>query len=96
MEQGLTMLQADTFMRCNEVFAGHDVADFLVHIGFKTKVPVGDDAHQLVTAGHGDSGNAITGHQLHDFLDGAFRANGQRVDDHAALRFFDLVDFHGL
>ncbi len=80
----------------HQIFLGHDIGDRLVEPGFETQVAVGEDADQLAFLADGNTGDPVGLHQVESFINLLFRLHGDRIDNHAAFRFFHLVDLKRL
>ena len=100
VQQPLGFGLLDALLDRDQVLMGHQFMDLLVRVGGKTNVPVGQDANQVAGAGavtaamldHGDPGDAMGLHQCERFRQWRIRADGHRIDDHAAFEFLDLAD----
>jgi len=79
-----------------QVLLRHELGDLHRLVRFEAKVPVGDDADELVPLYHGNAGNPVLGHQLENIADLLVGIDGYRIDDHAALGLFHLVYFMSL
>lgn len=82
--------------RGHEVFAGHDLADGAVEIIFKTKVAVGEDAHELAVDRNGHARDLVARHQRQRVGHQIVRPEEEGVDDDAVFAALDLVDIGGL
>ncbi len=80
----------------DQVFPGHHVAHGNFGARFKAQIAIGEDAHQPLALRNGHAGDAVAAHDLERVADGFLRADGDGIDDHAALGAFHLVDFAGL
>ena len=82
--------------RRNQTLMGHHLPYPQGRVGDKPQISVGDNAHQLFAFEHRHPGNAVGAHDFLHILDGAVHFNGNRVNDHARFRFFDLDHFKDL
>ena len=83
--------------RDGDELAGHDLFDSQAQALLEADVPVGQDADQLVGfVGDGQARDVVFLHDLEGLGDLVLRAEGDGLDDHAALVAFDLVDLLGL
>ena len=77
--------------------AGHQVGHFLVRVGGKAHIPVGQNAHQFVTClfaiNNRDTANAMRFHHRQRVTQRFIRGDRQRVDHHAGFKFFHLGNF---
>jgi hypothetical protein len=80
----------------------HQLRDFLLRIGRKPHVAIGENAdqfpgHVLGRAGdHGDAGNAVVLHQRQRVRQRGIRTDRQRIDHHAGFVLLDLPHLGGL
>ena len=80
----------------DQVFLGHHVADGNIGARLKAQIAIGEDAHQPLALRHRHAGDAVAAHHFERVGDQLVRADGDGIDDHAALRALHLVDFAGL
>src|SRR5215203_3380234 len=84
----------------DKVFARHHRRDRAVDVGLESQVPVREDTDEPSFFGpaFGDrhARDAVLLHQLERFVNAALRRERDRVDDHAALRALDTIDFRRL
>ena len=83
-----------------ERLARHHVGDRAVDVGLEAQIAVGEDADQppFLAAVLGDrhAGDAVLLHQVERFEDPVGGGERDRIDDHAALRALDAIDFRRL
>ena len=100
MQQALGFLLVDTILDRHEVFAGHQFVDLLARVRRKAHVAVGQNTDKAARAACAlddrDAGNAMGTHQRLGFRKRCFRADGHRIDDHAAFELLHLANFFGL
>ena len=80
----------------DQVLLGHHVADGNIGAGFKAQVAVGENADQPLAARNRHAGDLVAAHHFESVGDHLVGPDGDRVNDHAALRALHLVDFAGL
>ena len=91
-----SLLQGRSRRHGDQLVLGHHVGDRLVQFGFETQVAIGQNTDQLAILGDGNPGDAVFLHQLKGLIDFLVGMHRDRVDNHAAFRLLDLVDFEGL
>ena len=69
----------------DQVLFGHHVADGDVGAGLEAQIAVGEDADQPLALRDGHAGDLVAPHHFERVGDHLVRADGDRVDDHAAL-----------
>ena len=62
----------------------------------EAQVAVGENPDQLAVFGNRQTGDAVLVHDLLGVGDLLVWRHGNRIRDHAALEFFDFLDFAGL
>ena len=96
VQHPLGFVLADALAHRDEVFMRHQLGDFLVGIGGKAHVAVGEDAdqlsrHPLAGAGdHGNAGETVILHQRQRVRQFGVGTDGQRIDHHAGFEFLHL------
>ena len=102
VQHPLRLVLADALAHRDEILMRHQLGDFLLGIGRKPHVAVGEDAdqfpgHVLGCAGdHGNAGKAVVVHQRHRVRQHGVGADGQRIDHHAGFVLLDLPHLGGL
>ena len=92
----LRLLKRRADGRGDEVFAGHDFADFAAVIRFKAKVAVGQDADKFAVAGNRHAADAIARHQVFRVLNQVIGREEEGVGDNAVLRALHLINLRCL
>ena len=92
----LRLLQSDAFGSRDQPLAGHGFLDLFGEIRLELQIPVGDDAHQLVSLRHGNSGDAEFSHQSICICQCVFRSQRKWIGDDPVFRTLDLVHLLGL
>ena len=99
MQQAFGLTHIDGLVDRDEVFMGHQFGDFLLRIGGKANVPVGQNANQLsvaasVVAGldNRNAGNLVVRHDLKCFSQFCGWRNCDRIDHHAGFELLHLCD----
>ena len=95
-ENLLRLLKRRADGRGDEVFAGHDFADFAAVIRFKAKVAVGQDADKFAVAGNRHAADAIARHQVFRVLNQVIGREEEGVGDNAVLRALHLINLRCL
>ncbi len=90
------VLQGGSRRHRDQIFLGHDMMDRLFQIGLETQIPIGEDADQLAVFGDRHAGDAVFLHHVHGVADLLVGTHGDRIDDHAALRFLHLIHLERL
>ena len=80
----------------DQILLGHHVADGHIGARFKAQIAVGENADELAALGHGHAGDLVAPHHFEGVGNLLIGPDGDRIDDHAALRALHLVDFAGL
>ena len=84
-------------MRRDQILCRHIIADGAAVVGRKTHIAIGENAHQFaVHIDDRDAADAVATH--HTFGRGQRRVRGQgdRIDDHATLTAFNLINLFDL
>ena len=93
VQQRHCFFTAGTFLHCYQtLFRRHDVSDGLVQVGFKTQVPVGDDADHSGAFHYRQTRDLVLMGEVEHFPHCHARRNGDRVFHHAAFEALDLGD----
>ena len=97
LQNPLGLPQGGAFRGCNQVFLGHHLPNRLLGIGFKTQIPVGQNAHQFaVFVHHRNASDTILRHQTQGLFNQRIARKHNRVHNQAALGTLNLADLLGL
>ncbi len=92
----LGLVKANALGHGDEVSAGHDFGDERGALGDEADVAVGDDAHEVLAANHGQAGNSVLFHDVHDLAQRVLGVHGDGIVDHAGLGLLDAIHLAGL
>ena len=79
----LGLFVVDALGHGDQVAGGHQFGHERGVVLDEPDVAVGDDAHQMIALDHGQTGNAVFGHDGFDLAQVVVRVNGDGVGDHA-------------
>ena len=92
----LGLLERNALPGCHQVLCGHAFLDRTVEIFLKFQIPVCDDAHQLLSLGNGNAGNAELCHKVIGIPQGVLRREKERIRNNAVFRTFYPVNLLSL
>ena len=101
VQQLLGLRLFDAFLHRHQTLAGHQFIDLLGRVVGEAHIAVGQDADEppgLAPAlpailDDRNAGDTVGAHQFHRVGQGGVRADGQRIDHHAAFELLDLPHF---
>ena len=93
VQDGLGLFERCTHRDRDQIVLGHQLGDLQVQTGFKTKIPVGKDPHQLALGSDGNARDLVLFHDLHRLVNSLLRGHRDGVHDHSALRSLHPIDF---
>ena len=97
VQQALYLLRAGALFHCHQLVPRcHDRRDQFLRVGFKAKVPAGDNTHQVSAVQYRYAGDTVSAGQLHQLGYSGVLLDGDGVLDHAAFEFLDLAHLFGL
>ena len=101
VQQTFCFVLIDILADRNEVLTSHELVDFLLRIGRKTDVAIGQDTDKTARPlgsifNDRNTGNSMRLHQCLCIGQGCIRSDRDRIYNHAGLEFLYLPDFFRL
>src|ERR1700751_6021152 len=96
LQDALGLIQSGADGNGDEIVFRHHRTDQLVVIFLKAKIAVGQDAGKAGAARDRKARDAVLLHDFKGLAQSNVGRNGDGIDDHAAFRALDAVDFFGL
>src|SRR6266478_5736544 len=96
LQEALSFVERGADRDSDQIVFGHHGADQLVVIFLEAQVAVGEDAGEAGAARDGQAGDLVLVHDLKGLAERNVRGDGDGVNDHAAFRALDAIDFFAL